>query len=341
MPTRRASYNARSTMDRPSILMVFTGGTISMRVVPGRGVVPARSGAEILALVPGVARYAQAHVEDFDRLPGPHWTPERMLELSRFLDERLATNRYQGAVVTHGTDTLEETAYLLELTLRRDQPVVVTGAMKTPDDPTWDGAANLLGSIRCAGTGEARGHGVLVLLDGKIHAGREVVKMHTEAPDAFESPHGGPLGLVDHDSVHLDRAPGVRERIPVERIEPRVDLVAAAAGSDGRCLRHAVASGARGIVLQALGRGNVPPPMLAEVRSAVRDGVTVVVASRCPAGTTAPVYGYEGGGFTLHEAGAVFGGELPPSKARIKLMVLLGSGADTAGILESFERAER
>lgn len=325
---------------RPRILMVFTGGTISMRVVPGRGAIPARSGAEILALVPDAARHADTQVEDFDRLPGPHWTPERMLDLARCLDLRLATGRYDGAVVTHGTDTLEETSYFLDLVLRTDLPVIVTGAMRTPDEPTWDGSANLVHAIRCAGSPAARGLGVLVVLDEVVHAAREVVKTHTESLGAFASPRGGELGVVDVDAVHMRRAPGLRERVPIERVESRVDLVAATLGADGRLLRCSVESGARGIVLQGMGRGNVPPAFLSEARAAIARGIPVVVASRCTAGRTAAVYGYEGGGFTLREAGAIFAGDLAPSKARIKLMVLLGAGRDAAAIREAFEATD-
>src|SRR5580765_5986455 len=134
--------------DLPPILMVFTGGTISMKIVPGRGAVPASSGQEILDQVPQLATLAQITCEDFGRLPGPHWTPERMFELAGLLDQRLGDGAFSGAFVTHGTDTLEETAYLLDLVLRADQPVVLTGAMKTADDPLWDGPGNLIASVR-------------------------------------------------------------------------------------------------------------------------------------------------------------------------------------------------
>lgn len=308
-----------------------------MEVVPERGALPARSGAEILAMVPGASDRARLEVEDFDRLPGPHWTPQRMLELSRLLDLRLATGHYHGAVVTHGTDTLEETAYLLDVTLRTTRPVVITGAMRTFDDPVSDGPANVLRSIECAGSGSAGGKGVLVVLDGTIHAAREVVKAHTESLGAFTSPGKMPLGIAGVQGIRFDRSPQPRERLETDRVEPRVDLLAVAAGTDGRQLRDSVAAGARGIVLQALGLGNVPPVMLAEVRAAVRAGVPVVVASRCPAGKTAPVYGYEGGGFTLREAGALFAGDLSAPKARIKLMLLLGAELGPAALRESFE----
>ena len=294
-----------------------------MKIVPGRGAVPASSGREILDQVPELAPLARITCEDFDRLPGPHWSPERMFELARYLDARLAVGAFVGAVITHGTDTLEETAYLLDLVLRTERPVVLTGAMKTADDPAWDGPGNLIASVRAVTAwreGDAR---VTVMMAETLHAAREVVKSHTDAWNAFTS---------------SDEGAPVRERIDTERVESRVELVAVYAGADAKFLRHAVATGARGIVLQALGRGNVPPAMLAGVCEAVAAGVVVVVASRCGRGRPAPRYGYEGGGVTLQDAGAIFSGDLSAPKARIKLMALLGAGSSAETIRESFER---
>ena len=307
----------------PSVLMVFTGGTISMRIVPGRGAVPARSGREILEQVPQLSSLAAISCEDFDRLPGPHWSPERMFALARHLDDRLRSGSFAGAVVTHGTDTLEETAYLLDLVLETDRPVVLTGAMRTADDPGWDGPSNLIAAVKAATGPIDPTLGVAVMMAGTLHAARRVAKSHTESYDAFTGGDGGPGG---------------RERIKTSRIEPCVDLITAAAGSDARFLEHAVATGAEGIVIQALGKGNVPPAMLSGVREAVAAGVPVVVASRCAQGATAASYGYEGGGVTLKDAGAIFSGDLSAPKARIKLMVLLGAGASRDAIRASFER---
>jgi L-asparaginase len=303
--------------------MLFTGGTISMKIVPGRGAVPGCSGQEILDQVPGLSSLARITCEDFDRLPGPHWSPERMFELARHLDARLAGDAFVGAVVTHGTDTLEETAYLLDLVLRTEKPVVVTGAMKTADHPRWDGPGNLTASVGALMAGLERDIGVGVMMARTLHAARKVAKTHTEAFTAFTS---------------TDEGPRFRERIDADRLDSRVELVTAAAGADAKFLRHAVATGARGIVLQALGQGNVPPGMLAGVREAVAANVVVVVASRCAQGRTAPRYGYPGGGVTLANAGAIFSGDLPAPKARIKLMVLLGAGSSAEAIRASFER---
>ena len=294
-----------------------------MKVVPGRGAVPAQSGQEILDQVPQLAALAAITCEDFDRLPGPHWSPERMFALARHLDEALAGGAFVGAVVTHGTDTLEETTYLLDLVLRTDRPVVLTGAMKTADDPAWDGPGNLVAAVRAVIAPETWGGGVAVVMGERIHGARHVVKSHTESLEAFTSTGGGPPE---------------RERIATDALDPRVDLITASVGCDGRFVRHAVATGARGIVVTALGSGNVPPAMLEGIRRAVEAGLPVVVASRCAGGATAPRYGYEGGGVTLRDAGAIFAGALPGPKARIKLMVLLGDGASVARIRASFER---
>lgn len=322
----------------PRILMIFTGGTISMRIVPGRGAVPVRDAKDLLGSVPQLGALADVDGEDFDRLPGPHWSPERMMELARRVDERLAGGEYAGAVVTHGTDTIEETAYCLDLVLRTDRPVVLTGAMKTGDDPVFDGPANLIAAVRCVASPAAGGLGVVVVMDETVHPAREVVKSHTESLNAFSSGASGRVGEIDFDGLHLHAATCRRERIATERIEPRVELIAAAVGCDDRLLLHALDTGSRGIVLEAMGRGNVPPGLLRGVRRAVASGVPVVVTSRCRSGRTAPRYGYEGGGVTLRDAGAIFGGDLPASKARIKLMVLLGAGHPAEAIRDSFER---
>lgn len=323
---------------RPRVLLVFTGGTISMRTVPGKGAVPMSGAAEILASVPELDTHVDPVAEDFDRLPGPHWTPARMVDLAKLLEGRLGGDEFAGAVVTHGTDTLEETAFFLDLVLATDRTVVLTGAMRTADALLWDGPANLLAAARVAAAESARGEGVLVAFDGTVHTARRVTKSHTDAFSAFASEDGGVLGTIDDEGgFRRGFAERARLHVPVDRLEPEVHLVPVAIGCDDRFLRHALASGARGIVIEALGQGNVPPSILPAVRDACAAGVPVVVTSRCRRGQTGPHYGYEGGGRTLREVGAFFSGGLSAAKARVLLMVLLGAGWPASRIREAFE----
>jgi len=212
--------------------------------------------------------------------------------------------------------------------------------MKTVDDPIFDGPANLIASVRAVTALSGRASGVAVMMGETLHAARRVVKSHTESFAAFTSTHGGPLGHLEASGIQLYAQPRERERIDTDRLESRVDLVTACVGSDARFLRCAIDGGARGIVVEALGAGNVPPAMLDGVAEAVAAGLTVVVSSRCGSGPTGARYGYAGGGATLRDAGAIFSGGLPAPKARIKLMALLGAHYGPAAVREAFERSD-
>jgi L-asparaginase len=241
-----------------------------------------------------------------------------------------------GIVVTHGTDTLEETAFLLDLTLAPERPVVFCGAMRTISEPGWDGPANLTAAVRVAAHPASRGRGVLVAFGGEVHSASEVTKWHTQQLSAFRSP-AGPLGTVERDAVRFRRPAAAGRPIPARRIEPRVALLVMAAGCDAAPVHEALRRGARGLVIEATGCGNVPPRVLPGIRAARRAGVPVVIVSRCPEGRVTPTYAYEGGGRQLRDLGAIFAPELPGHKARIKLMVGLGSTTDTEALRELFE----
>ncbi len=288
------------------------------------GAVPKLSGAEILAQVPGLEIIAELETIDFARLPGPHWTPELMLELAQAVRAKLTTAN--GVVITHGTDTLEETAYALDLLLQSDKPVVFVGAMRNSSELSWDGPANLKAAIRVAASTEARALGVLVVMNEELIAAGEVTKTHTEKTDTFQSRDFGALGMVDKDQVIVARRPARREHIATDCIESRVEIVKIYAGADGKFIDFAVAEGARGLVIESLGRGNVTPLALAAIKRAIAQEVPVVITSRCPRGRVLDTYAYEGGGKQLTQAGAILGGWLPSHKARVKLMLALGAG---------------
>ena len=320
------------------IPILFTGGTISMRHdAESGGAVPALSGREILAATRGIEEVAEVTVEEWGRYPGPHMTVERMWALRNRVAELLRRDDVAGVVVTHGTDSLEESAYLNARSVRPDKPIVFTGAMRTASELGWDGPANLMDAVRVAASAESARYGVMVVIGGRVFAGLDVTKVHTHLLDAFESPGLGPVGVVDDGRVIFRRAlpPAPPVLAPAEPATP-VDTVLAAAGADGRLIDAARHDG-RGLVVAALGRGNVPPPMADALARWLAAGKPVVVASRALRGRVEYTYGYPGGGRRLLEAGALFAGARRPQQARIDLMLALGLGLSGDGLREVFE----
>lgn len=310
------------------IVLLFTGGTISMQFdAEAGGAVPSLSGEDIVRATRGLTDVAELEIEQWGRFPGPHMTIERMWELRNRIAEHLARPEVDGVVVTHGTDTLEESAYLVARSLPPDKPVVFTGAMRPASDLGWDGPSNLLDATRVAASPLSRGNGTLVCIGERIHSALEVGKTHTEARDAFESPGLGALGEVDEGLVIFHRAllAMASPIVPAEPAGP-VDLVHAYAGSDARMLDASRNTGARAVVLAAMGRGNVPPAMVDGVTRWVESGRPVVVSSRAQRGRVGPSYAYPGGGRKLLDAGAIFAFGRRPGQARIETMLALGAG---------------
>ena len=317
--------------------ILFTGGTISMKFDPATGAaIPALSAAEILAQVPDLQSVTDIEIEEFARMPGPHVTPEQMWRLARRAAAWLERPDVDGLVITHGTDTIEETAFLLDLVLTSDKPVVFVGAMRTVSDPSWDGPGNVLAAARVAACPAARGLGVLVVMDEQILPAREVRKVHTESSGSFATPEFGPMGVVDDGQVVLRRAPRPRRAwrdeaaeagLRVRHLETRVELLQVYTGMTDKLVRVLTDDGARGLALIAFGRGNVPPPIMPALEQAIRGGVLVTVSSRCVAGRVKPRYGYDGGGQQLAKIGALLAGDLSGAKARLLQMVALGMRA--------------
>ena len=312
--------------------IIATGGTIAMaHNDQAGGAVLALSGADLLKRLlsqagPGMP---QVTAEEYGPLPSSHFTIEHLGGLRQRVVDVLAQDKIDGAVVTHGTDTLEETAYLLDLTVPCDKPVVLTGALRVASEPGYEGLANLLAAVRTAVHPDARGLGALVVMNDEIHAARDVTKTHSQATDTFQSPFWGPLGRVDADRVSLSRR--VQRRvIDCPRLEPGVYLLKLAIGIDAVLLRQAVAAGARGVVIEGFGGGRVPPWWLDAIELAMAQGVAVVIATRCPAGRTFDQYGFRGAHRDLLRVGCLFADGLNGPKARLRLMAILGTTADPA-----------
>lgn len=320
------------------IMVVFCGGTFSMVIDKKTGgAVPHFHGEDLLKMIPGANDLADISLYDFGMYPGPHMTPEKMLELSLKIKEIINRDDIDGVIVTHGTDTLEETAYLLDLTIKTPKPIVVIGAMKTSSEPDWDGPKNLTDAIKIINNPNSSNMGVLVCLNGEINAASEVTKTHTEDLETFHSLDFGALGMVDRDYVIFNRAPRKLETVQSDSINPNVDLIKVYAGMDDKFLKFSADSGAEGIVVEALGVGNVPPPVFEGIVYARKKGIPIVLVSRCPSGETLDVYSYPGAGKWIRKEGVIFANYLNGQKARIKLMLCLGLTKDEKQLREIIE----
>ena len=320
------------------IVLLFTGGTISMRHDPvSGGAVPALRGRDILALAPGIDQLAPLEIDDWGAFPGPHMTVARMWALRQRIVEHLARPDVDGIVVTHGTDALEESVYVVARSVNTEKPIVFTGAMRTSSDLGWDGPANLGASVRVAVSPSARGCGALVVMSDRVFAGLDVTKTHTHKLESFDSPGLGPLGVIDDGQVIFRRAlPAPTSILVPEALAEPVDIIFTYAGADSGLLDAARDKGL-GVVIAAMGRGNVPPAMVGGIERWIADGKPVVITSRALRGRVGHTYGHPGGGRRLAELGAIFAGARRPQQARIDLMLALGCGMNVPEIRELLE----
>jgi L-asparaginase len=318
------------------VMLIGTGGTIASRYdAQLGGTVASQRGEDLLAQVPQLGDVPAIEVDDFATVPSFDLPAELAFQLAGRINRHLAHAEVSGVVVTHGTDTMEESCYLADLLLQSDKPAVFTGAQRAHDDPNPDGPGNLLGAARTAAAPAARGLGAVICFADQIHAARDVTKVSASALATFQSYDKGALGEVDAGRVVIHRRPERRRAFAVDRLETRVPLIRLYLGFDMALVEAALEGGARGLVIEAFGRGNGPAALVPIVREAVAAGVPVVVASRCPAGRVEPIYG-KGGGKDLADAGAVFAGDLKGPKARLLLMVLLAASDTRSQIAEVF-----
>lgn len=321
------------------VLIVFTGGTISMKIDEKLGAaVPGLQGSDILAMLKGLDQYGDIEIIDFGQFPGPQMHPRRILELSRLLRRELARDDIQGAIVTHGTDTLEETAYFLDLNISTRKPIVMVGAMRNASELGFDGPANLASAIVTVKSPQSYDKGVLVVLNNQVNSAREVTKTNTMTLDTFKSMEFGPLGIIDNNEVLYFRDIMPHGHLPVDDIEDQVYLLKSYTGMGRLELDFLVSSGARGIVIEAMGRGNLPPAMLEGIRDAMTQDVTVVIVSRCPTGRVLGTYGYDGGGKQTKDMGVLFGTAMNGQKTRIKLMLALKQTTEKAELARIMEQ---
>ena len=340
IPISLTSVSAFARSPRlPTVVVVTTGGTIAEATDPKTGgAVPTLTGEGLMAAVPGLSKLARIEVVNLCNIDSSQMTPAIWAQLSAKVDEVLRRSGVAGAVVTHGTDTMAEGAYFLDLTLKSRKPVVFVGAMRDASDVSPDGPANILNAVTQVLSPKARGWGVTVTLNQYVCSARNVRKTQTTNVQTFTDGEKGYLGYIAMGKVQRfnDRPPRISLPIPAKL--PDVALITQYAGSDGRFVRHAVNSGAAGIVVEGVGAGNVNAEINESILYALKKKVPVVVTSRVGHGAVMPIYGDAGGGETLEREGAILAGDLPGPKARLLLMLALPRVGDNHSRLKEFFR---
>ena len=314
------------------VVVLAAGGTIAMA---GDGpAVPALDADALIAAVPTLAHRPGLTARSLTGAPGVLISPADALRIARAA--RDATLTGTGVVVTHGTDTLEETAFLTDLLHGGECPIVFTGAIRPASAPGADGPANLLDAVAAAATPHTADLGVLVAFGGELHAARDVRKVDSVSPLAFGSPRLGPVGFVREGVVELARVVARRPPLSPASLDATVHVVHAGLGTDGTLVRAALDAGADGLVGVVLGAGHSPPGFL-EALIAAAERVPVVVTVRPERGAVLrATYGFEGAEGDLRAAGLLLAGTLSPAAARIKLLAALGAGLDRAGLAGAF-----
>lgn len=273
-------------------------------------------------------------VEAFN-LPSPHITPLNMLALRDLIVEQANNYQLDGVVITHGTDTLEETAYFLDVTTRFQFPIVLTGAMRSSNELGADGVYNLVEAVRVAVDPNARDKGVLVVMNDEVHLAFNITKTSTSSVNTFQSPQYGPIALVTKKKIHFHHAPIHRQYVDINTIEKRVALLKVHAGMEADLIDCIIQNGYDGLVLEGLGQGNVPP-LVAEKILQYMPQLPIVLVSRCFNGIAEGVYGYDGGGKQLEDAGVIFANGLNGQKARLKLLIGLNQSNGTMNMQQFF-----
>ena len=304
------------------ILVLHTGGTISMQADASGAVVT--SSDNPMNHVSNPLEGIQVHSLDFFNLPSPHIKPKHMLALYQKIKEE--ADNYDGVVITHGTDTLEETAYFLDTMKVPHIPIVLTGAMRSSNELGSDGVYNYLSALRVASDDKAADKGVLVVMNDEIHAAKYVTKTHTTNVSTFQTPTHGPLGLIMKQEILYFKTAEPRVRFDLDHIQGLVPIISAYAGMTDELIDMLDLEQLDGLIIQAFGAGNIPKETAQKLESLLQKGIPVALVSRCFNGIAEPVYAYQGGGVQLQKAGVFFVKELNAQKARLKLLIALNAG---------------
>ncbi|MGX7106972.1 asparaginase [Hutsoniella sourekii] len=323
------------------IAFLSTGGTIAMQEEASGLATNQLTSKDLLAK----ANLHDQEIEfieiDYKNIASPHVLPVNVIEIKELIEEAYRVHGIDGAVITHGTDTLQETAYLLDITMDLDIPVVVTGAQRNSSLPSSDVAANIIDSVLVAASPAAKGLGVLVVFASDIIPGREAVKTHTSRVDTFKAPEFGPIGTVSNNRVIIQRKPLLRDHYQVGKDFAKQDvcIIPTYQGQDARPFYHAIQDQVSGIIIEGVGAGHVTERMVEGVEAALEAGIVLVICSRVGHGRLfESTYGYYGSESHLRQLGVILGEDLSADKLRLKLMVLLSNQLTHEQIREEFEK---
>ncbi|KRG10215.1 asparaginase [Staphylococcus sp. NAM3COL9] len=318
------------------LLLIHTGGTISMSQDEANKVVtnsdnPISNHRDIIEQYADVTEITPFNV------PSPHMNIKYVETLKHIIEDASRNENYDGFVITHGTDTLEETAYLLDLTINVSKPITITGAMRSSNEIGSDGLYNFISAIRVASSDNAADMGVMVVFNDEIHTARNVTKTHTSNTNTFQSPNHGPLGVVTKNNVQFHHKP--YEHLVLNNIDHdlNIPLVKAYMGMNNDVLNFYSEHQVDGIIIEGLGQGNLPPTCLEGLDKCLDKVIPIVLVSRSFNGIVGPIYAYEGGGATLAEKGVIFSNGLNGPKARLKLLVGLSNQLNAKQLKKYFE----
>lgn len=318
------------------LLVLHTGGTIAMSETDGH--VTPNASNPLMAYNTLFDGKVNLTTEDVFNIPSPHMNPERMLILQQRILKAIKDGM-DGIVVTHGTDSLEETAYFLDLTLPSKIPVVVTGAMRSSNEVGSDGLYNFQSAIWTASSDAAADKGVLVVMNDEVHTARFVTKTHTTNVATFRTPTFGPIGLVAKQQVRFFQELIAHQVCQIDSVVSDVFLLKAYTGMDSSLFDLIDTEKTQGLVIEAMGAGNLPPNTLPGIQRLLDHHIPIVLVSRCFNGIAEDVYDYEGGGVQLKKMGVIFCQGLNGQKARIKLLVGLSHGKKDESLIKYMRNA--
>lgn len=322
------------------VAFISTGGTIAMSKGDNEGAVPTAGAKELLDLIDGIRDKIQIDEFEFINIPSAHMGFEELVKMKELIEEQILPKDYDGIVITHGTDTMEETAYFLDLTIDTDIPIIVTGSQRNLSAVSSDVARNLLDSLMVAADENAKNRGTMIVFSSEIITAREALKTHRTRLDTFKSIEFGPIGTVDNDRVLWFRDATISEVYGLGNIKDiDVNIIPAYLGADSRTFYNDIEDNISGIVLQSLGAGHIPEKMLPGIEKAIENNIPVVLTSRTLYGRFfTNTYGFKGSESYLRKIGVIFGEDLTSQKVRIKLFVLLSLGYSMEEIKREFEK---